>query len=117
MLKLKKSIEYIKSSTQKIGKINEKALQATSSEQENELSRQLRSLVVETNKRAKDTKDLLVLLKQDNCEGNPSDLRYVLHSKVIIVFRIPGLIHYFVLLFTENSHKRNINNHNDNNFK
>ena len=82
--KIKNSIEYIKNSTRTIGEINEQALQATTTEQENELSRQLRPLVDETNKRAKATKDLLGLLKQDNeslqqtGEGKPSDLRYVI---------------------------------------
>jgi t-SNARE complex subunit (syntaxin) len=81
--KIKSSIEYIKNSTRTIGEINEQSLQATTTEQENELSRQLRPLVDETNKRAKATKDLLGLLKQDNeslqqtGEGKPSDLRYV----------------------------------------
>ena len=82
--KIKNSIEYIKSSTQTIGEINEQSLQATSPQQEKELSQQVRSLVDETNKRAKATKDLLGLLKQDNeslqqtGEGKPSDLRYVI---------------------------------------
>ena len=84
VVKIKNSIEYIKSSTQTIGEINEQALQATSPQQEKKLSQQVRSLVDKTNKRAKATKDLLGLLKQDNeslqqtGEGKPSDLRYVI---------------------------------------
>ena len=80
---IKQDIEAVTKATKKIGDINEAALQATTTEQENELSRQLRPLVDNTNKRAKRTKNLLGLLKEENqkLEGEgkikQSDLRCV----------------------------------------
>jgi hypothetical protein len=49
-----------------IGDINESALQATTTDEENELSNRLRPLVDQTNKRAKRTKTLLGLLKEES---------------------------------------------------
>mmetsp|Transcript_14295 Transcript_14295/g.39736 ORF Transcript_14295/g.39736 Transcript_14295/m.39736 type:complete len:313 (+) Transcript_14295:200-1138(+) len=78
---IKEDIEAVKKSTKAIGDINEAALQATTTEEENELSRKLRPLVDQTNKRAKRTKTLLGLLKEETQklekEGNikQSDLR------------------------------------------
>jgi t-SNARE complex subunit (syntaxin) len=78
---IKNDIEAVKQATRSIGEINEQALQATTTEQENELSRQLRPLVDDTNKRAKRTKTMLGLLKEDNQslqssgEAKASDLR------------------------------------------
>lgn len=63
---IKNDIEAVKKASKAIGDINEAALQATTSEEENELSRKLRPLVDETNKRAKRTKTLLGLLKEEN---------------------------------------------------
>jgi hypothetical protein len=80
---IKNDIEFVKKATRSIGDINEQALQATTTEQENNLSRQLRPLVDDTNKRAKRTKTMLGLLKEDNTslqnsgEAKASDLRYV----------------------------------------
>jgi len=80
---IKVDIEAVTSATKAIGDINEHALQATTTEEENELSRKLRPLVDETNKRAKRTKTLLGLLKEETKklqgEGKvkQSDLRYV----------------------------------------
>jgi len=62
---IKVDIEAVTSATKAIGDINEHALQATTTEEENELSRKLRPLVDETNKRAKRTKTLLGLLKEE----------------------------------------------------
>jgi hypothetical protein len=47
------------------GDINEASLQATTTEEENELSRKLRPLVDQTNKRAKRANTLLGLLKEE----------------------------------------------------
>lgn len=80
---IKDDIESVKKATRAIGDINEQALQATTTDEENELSRQLRPLVDDTNKRAKRTKTLLGLLKEENQkltndgEAKASDLRYV----------------------------------------
>lgn len=78
---IKDDIEAVKRATKAIGDINEAALQATTTEEENELSRKLRPVVDETNKRAKRTKTLLGLLKeetkklQDENKIKQSDLR------------------------------------------
>ena len=80
---IKTDIEAIKRATKTIGDINDQALQATTTEQENELSRKLRPLVDKTNKQAKRTKTMLGLLKeetkklQDENNIKQSDLRYV----------------------------------------
>jgi hypothetical protein len=78
---IKEDIEHVKKATKAIGDINESALQATTTEQENELSSRLRPLIDSTNKRAKRSKTLLGLLKeenqklQDENKIKPSDLR------------------------------------------
>jgi len=78
---IKADIDSVKRATKSIGDINEAALQATTTDEENELSRKLRPLVDETNKRAKRTKTLLGLLKeetkklQDEGKIKQSDLR------------------------------------------
>lgn len=78
---IKDDIEAVKKATRSIGDINEGALQATTTEEENELSKRLRPLVDQTNKRAKRTKTMLGLLKeetkklQDENEIKQSDLR------------------------------------------
>jgi len=65
---IKDDIEVIRNSTVKIGEINEEAVLATTTEKENDLSNQLRPLVNLTNKRAKNGKNLLTLLKEDNAK-------------------------------------------------
>jgi hypothetical protein len=78
---IKEDIESIKKASKSIGDINEAALQATTTEEENEFARQLRPLLDATNRKAKRTKTLLGLLKEENKnlldEGTvkPSDLR------------------------------------------
>jgi syntaxin 1B/2/3 len=78
---IKEDIEHVKKATRKIGDINEEALQATTTDKENELSKKLRPLVDQTNNRARRTKNLLGLLKEETkkleTEGkiNQSDLR------------------------------------------
>lgn len=63
---IKDDIEQVKKASKTIGDINETALHATTTEEENELSNRLRPLVDQTNKRAKRTKNLLGLLKEEN---------------------------------------------------
>jgi t-SNARE complex subunit (syntaxin) len=65
---IKSSIEQISNATKRMGEINEKAILATSDAQENELSMQMRPLVSENNKLAKNTKDTLKLLKDENAK-------------------------------------------------
>jgi uncharacterized protein YwgA len=78
---IKVDIEHVKKATQKINDINEEALIATTTEKENELSNKLRPLIDATNNRAKRTKNLLGLLKEETQklekEGkiNSSDMR------------------------------------------
>lgn len=80
---IKVNIEAVKKATKTIGDINESALQATTTEEENQLSNRLRPLIDKTNKSAKQTKTLLGLLKEENQkltdEGKAkgSDLRFV----------------------------------------
>jgi beta-glucosidase-like glycosyl hydrolase len=79
---IKADIEAVKKATKSIGDINEAALQATTTEEENQLSERLRPVVDQTNKRAKRTKTLIGLLKEENQklkeagEAKQSDLRY-----------------------------------------
>jgi hypothetical protein len=63
---IKVDIESVQKATKTVGDINERALQATTTDEENTLSNQLRPLVNDTNKRAKRTKTLLGLLKEEN---------------------------------------------------
>ena len=80
---IKENIEGVKKATRSIGDINESALQATTTEEETQLSNSLRPLIDETNKRAQQSKTLLSLLKEENQklmdEGKAkgSDLRFV----------------------------------------
>lgn len=88
---IKEDIELVKKATEQIEDINEAAVQVVTTEDENELSRKLRPLVDGTNKRAKRTKTLLGLLKEETKKLQaddaikPSDLRYVTfcHSSVL----------------------------------
>lgn len=78
---IKQDIEAVQKASKQISEFNEAALQATTTEDENAISRKLRPLVDETNKRAKRTKTLLGLLKeenkklQDQGKVKPTDLR------------------------------------------
>ena len=80
---IKADIEGVEKATRSIGEINEAALQATTTEEENQLSNKLKPLISQTNKRAQKTKTLLGLLKEENGklkkEGTAkgSDLRLV----------------------------------------
>mmetsp|Transcript_14648 Transcript_14648/g.26544 ORF Transcript_14648/g.26544 Transcript_14648/m.26544 type:complete len:313 (-) Transcript_14648:56-994(-) len=78
---VKADIEFIKRATAKITKLSEEAIHATTTEKEQALSKKLKPIVTETNKRAKRTKNLIGLLKEETknlkTEGNlkPSDER------------------------------------------
>lgn len=94
---IKDDIESVKKATKSIGDINESALQATTTEEENQLSNRLRPLIDSTNKKAKRTKTLLGLLKEENQklkeEGKAkgSDLRFVVRIvQGVFSFRVPG---------------------------
>mmetsp|Transcript_46718 Transcript_46718/g.141551 ORF Transcript_46718/g.141551 Transcript_46718/m.141551 type:complete len:268 (-) Transcript_46718:195-998(-) len=63
---IKADIESVSKATKRIGEINEEAVLATTDAKEAQLSNELRPLVNDTNKRAKRTKNLLALLKEDN---------------------------------------------------
>jgi len=87
---IKNDIDFVTKATKKIGDINEEALQATTTEKENELSKRLRPLIDSTNNRAKRTKNLLGLLKEETAKLareeklNTSDKRYV--EPCLVVF-------------------------------
>mmetsp|Transcript_9386 Transcript_9386/g.13057 ORF Transcript_9386/g.13057 Transcript_9386/m.13057 type:complete len:351 (-) Transcript_9386:81-1133(-) len=70
---IKEDIDSITNATKRIGEINEQAVLATSDAKEKELSDELRPLVDNTNKRAKRTKNLLALLKEDNAKLKKED--------------------------------------------
>ena len=78
---IKDDIEFVKKASRKIGDINEEALQATTTEKENELSNKLRPLIDSRKNRGKRRKNLLGLLKEETAkieaEGklNQSDKR------------------------------------------
>jgi hypothetical protein len=78
---IKADIEAVGAASKQIGQISEKSLGATTTAEENELSRMLKPLIDATNKRAKRTKTLLGLLKEETTKLkaedtiNGSDLR------------------------------------------
>lgn len=80
---IKADIDVVSETCKKIAEIHEQALSATTTEEETALSRQLKPLIDNTNKRAKRTKTLLGLLKEETDKLkaqdtlNPSDIRYV----------------------------------------
>ena len=91
---IKADIEGVEKATRSIGEINEAALQATTTEEENQLSNKLKPLISQTNKRAQRTKTVLGLLKEENeklkKEGTAkgSDLRSVTVAFVIILWLV-----------------------------
>ena len=70
---IKADIEFVKKASRKIADINEEALQATTTEKENELSNKLRPLIDSTNNRARRTKNLLGLLKEETAKLEKED--------------------------------------------
>ena len=101
---IKADIEQVKKATKAIGDINEAAIHATTTEEENDLSNRLRPVVDQTNKRAKRTKTLLGLLKEetkklkDDGTGKASDLRCVILPWTIVSFR--SYMHIYIYIFT-----------------
>lgn len=88
---IKDDIEFVKNASRLLLEYSEAAIQATTSEEESDISRQVRPLIDATNKRAKRSKTLLGLLKEENkkleSSGkiNSSDLRYVGSSRAFIL--------------------------------
>jgi predicted kinase len=78
---IKADIDAVTKATKQIGKINDQAMQATSTSVEKKLSKKLKPLVDATNARARQTKTLLGLLKEETeklekeKKLNGSDLR------------------------------------------
>jgi len=78
---IKEDIKTIKSSTKRIGEINEEAILATESETEAKLSRQLDSIIKHSNKSAKAAKNKLASIEKKTTElkskniFSPSDMR------------------------------------------
>jgi hypothetical protein len=62
---IKADIEAVSHAAKRIDKINEEAMRATTTVEENKLSKQLKPLIDGTNNRAKRTKTLLGLLKEE----------------------------------------------------
>lgn len=78
---IKADIDAVSQASKDIAKINEQAMRATTTAEEQKLSKKLKPLIETTNKRAKRTKNLLGLLKEETeklkAEGklNSSDMR------------------------------------------
>ncbi len=81
MENIKADIEAVGQATRAIKELHERALSATTNEEEDKLSRQLKPIIEATNNRAKRTKTLLSLLQQETGKLqeeealNASDLR------------------------------------------
>ncbi len=78
---IKADIDAVSKSSKDIAKISEDSMRATTTADENSLSKKLKPLIDSTNKRAKGCKNLLGLLKQDteslknDGKLNASDIR------------------------------------------
>lgn len=74
---IKADIDAVSKATKQINKINEQAMHATTSKEESRLSKKLKPLIDASNTRAKNTKTLLRLLKEETeklqGENNLSD--------------------------------------------
>jgi hypothetical protein len=81
---IKADIDAVAQASKDIAKINEQSMRATTTAEEEKLSKMLKPLIETTNKRAKRTKNLLGLLKEETqklkADGtlNSSDTRYVI---------------------------------------
>lgn len=62
---IKADIDAVTKATKQINKINEQSMRATTSKEESKLSKKLKPLIDATNTRAKRTKTLLSLLKEE----------------------------------------------------
>ena len=89
---IKKDIDAISRAAKDIGKINEQAMRATTTAEEQKLSKKLKPLIDSTNKRARQTKTLLGLLKEETDKLkkgkkiNPSDTRWVCEKRELLHF-------------------------------
>ena len=63
---IKEDIEMIEKVTKRIAEINEESVLSVSEAREKELSQEMQPLIAATNKRAKKTKNLLSVLKDEN---------------------------------------------------
>jgi hypothetical protein len=78
---IKADIDAVSLASKEIAKINEQSMRATTTAEEQKLSKMLKPLIETTNKRAKRTKNLLGLLKEETeklkADGtlNSSDIR------------------------------------------
>ena len=78
---IKSDIDAVSKAAKEIGKINEQSMRATTTSEEQKLSKMLKPLIDATNKRAKRTKNLLGLFKQvtdqmkEQGKLNASDIR------------------------------------------
>jgi len=70
---IKDDIEAVKGATKRVGEISEAAIMSTSTAKEEQLSQELKPLIEATNKRAKRTKNLLALLKEENAKLKGED--------------------------------------------
>lgn len=70
---IKEDIDSIREATRRVADINEQAVLATTTEEENDLSMKLRPLVDTSNKKAKRAKNMLALLKEDNAKLKEKD--------------------------------------------
>jgi Syntaxin len=98
---IKDDIEQVERATRMVSEINESAIHATTTEEENDLSNRLRSVIDQTNKCAKRTKTLLGLLKEETKKlkedgtGKASDLRYVQNEHITLSSRTVLLSSYW----------------------
>lgn len=99
---IKSDIDAIQKASKKIGNLNDRAMQATTTEEENQLSKELKPVIDKTNQRAKKTKTMLGLLKEettklkDSNDIKSSDLRYV-HMYWLLRFYLPWLCYCWKL--------------------
>lgn len=80
---IKADIEAVAEASKEIGRINEQAMLARTTKEEDKLSKKLKSVINTINKRAKQTKTMLGLLKEETGKlekaknTNSSDIRWV----------------------------------------
>lgn len=78
---IKADIDAVAAASKEIARINEQSMRATTTSEENKLSKELKPLLDSTNKRARNTKQLLGLLKEETTnlkkekKLNASDIR------------------------------------------
>lgn len=88
---IKADIDAVTKASKDIANISEQSMRATTTAEENKLSKKLKPLIDSTNKRAKGCKNLLGLLKEDTTslkgQGklNVSDIRYVQQQQLLLL--------------------------------